>query len=59
MPAYKLTVVTTGNRVLAMDPPHAVVISTGLETPWPAILEALAEAGEETACYQKAFRLDT
>jgi glyoxylase-like metal-dependent hydrolase (beta-lactamase superfamily II) len=58
MPAYKLTVVPTGNGVLAMDPPHAVVVSTGMETPLPAILDALAEAGEETACFQKAFHLD-
>jgi hypothetical protein len=58
MPAYKLTVVTTGARMLAHDPPHAVVISTGIDTPWSAIMNALAEAGEETACYEKAFRLD-
>ena len=58
MPAIKLTIVTNGNRLLAHDPPHAVVVSTGIETPWPAILDALADAGEETACYEKAFRLD-
>lgn len=58
MPAIKLTIVTTGNRVLAKDPPHAVVISTGVERLWRVILDRLRQAGEETACYEKAFHVD-
>lgn len=58
MPAFKLTVLTTGSRLLAHDPPHAVVISTGVKSLWRVILDHLRQAGEETACYEKAFHLD-